>query len=308
MSRTVLITGATGRLARTIAEQLAAEGWTIKRAARFAEGPQYVTIGEIGPETDWTAALAGVDAVVHCAALTWLPESSVQDQEAAFQNSNCAGTANLARQAASSGAKRFVLISSATVNGRASGVRPFRGDDPPAPDSAYSRSKRDAENALFEIGRTTSLEPVVIRPPRIIWPELSGNLAMLARLVERGVPLPFGSVMRNARDNVSPASLTRLVSLALSNPNAVGQVFLVSDGTPFSTRELLVRLGHHVGRPPRLIKVPEWTLRFVVRAMPASLLGRMKRADMETELFGNLKLDISPARELLGWEPADSTI
>lgn len=304
----VLVTGAAGRLGAALSSALEQRGWAVHRAARNPERQGYIGVGTIGPDTSWERALDGVEAVVHCAALTWLADGTPEEQEAAFQRANRHGTAALARQAADAGIRRFVLISSATVNGRSSGRDVFRADDPPNPDSAYSRSKRDAEADLFAIAQSVQMDAVAIRPPRIIWPQLSGNLALLAKLVRLGVPLPFGSIDFNRRDNISPDSLIDLAALSLEHPGAAGRVFLASDGTPFSTRELLVRIGKHVGRAPRLLPVPVPIVRSTVRAAPQRLLGRMTRAEMELELLGNLALDISPARKLLGWSPAPSII
>lgn len=311
--QTVLVTGANGSLGGKIVADLTAEGRNLRAAARngvdgLPPGAVSCPVPSVTGATDWSSALAGVDAVVHCAALTHLPDVPEEEALKAFREVNRDGTLALARQAAEAGAKRLVFISSATVNGRSSGRRPFRPDDEPNPRTAYSRTKMEAEEGLRALALETGLEVAIIRPPRILWPQISGNLALLLKLVKKGVPLPFGLVTRNRRDNVSPDSIVGLVRTCLDHPAAANRTFLVSDGDPLSTRELLVRLGKKAGRKPLLLPVPPPLLRLIVAATPGRLLGKMNRAEMMDELLGNLELDISETRALLGWKPAPSTL
>ena len=311
--RNVLVTGASGALGKAIVADLARRGRAVHAAARheiagLPAGAVPHRIGEISGETDWSEAIMGLEAVVHCAALTHLPEVGDDEAATAFRRANTDGTINLARQAAAAGARRFVFISSATVNGRSSRSGPFRPSDPPHPPTAYSVSKLEAEQGLRALEALTGIEVAIIRPPRIVWPEMKGNLALLERLVRRGVPLPFGLVGRNRRDNVSPESLVSLVRACLDQPEAAGRTFLVSDGDPLSTRELVVRLARRIGRKPRLLPVPPALLRLLIAATPARLLGKLSRDEMADELLGDLELDISETRRTLGWEPAEPVL
>lgn len=311
--KTVLVTGANGALGRKIVHDLAAEGRILRAAARgITEGlPEGVTsyeVGTISSTTDWSEALRGVDGIVHCAALTHLPSLRGEGALAAFREVNRDGTLNLAQQAAAARVRRFVFISSATVNGRTSGDQPFRPDGQPNPQTDYSRTKLEAEQGLCVMAAQTELEVAIIRPPRIVWPEVTGNLALLTKLVAKGVPLPFGLVTSNRRDNVSPGSVAGLVRACLDHPCAAGRTFFVTDGDPLSTRDLLERLGRKVGRRPRLLPVPPTLIRLVVAAMPARLLGKLSREEMLDELLGNLELDISETRSILGWEPSASSL
>src|SRR6266700_338130 len=68
---TVLLTGATGFLGPYVATALAQAGWRVRAALRQASGDfpgETVMVGPIGAATNWAAALAGVDSVVHLAA------------------------------------------------------------------------------------------------------------------------------------------------------------------------------------------------------------------------------------------------
>ncbi len=260
-----------------------------------------VELGPLNGATDWSTALEGVSCVVHCASLTWVAPDDPAPES--FHEANAVAAENLARQAAAAGVKRIVYVSSVSVNGKHSGAAPFRADDPSNPQSVYSESKRDAEDALHRVSADTGIEVVIVRPPRILWPEPGGNVATLAALVRKGVPLPFGSLTRNARDNVSAHNLISLIERCIDAPAAAGQTYLVSDGTPFSTRDFLIEIGRMVGRKPRLIPVPEAVLRTAMALVPKPLLGKLSVGALFEELTCDLQLDIEPARRDLGWQP-----
>jgi lipopolysaccharide/colanic/teichoic acid biosynthesis glycosyltransferase/nucleoside-diphosphate-sugar epimerase len=203
----------------------------------------------------------------------------------------------LARWAAEAGVRRFLFISSAKVHGETSRPgRPFREDDPAAPQDAYARSKWEAERALEEISRETGMELVVLRPPLVYGPGVKGNFARLMRWMSRGIPLPLGAVCGNHRSLAALDNLLDLVETCLEHPAAAGQAFLVSDGEDLSTAELLRRLALAMGRrSPRLFPVPAPLLEATAR-----LLGRQ---DMADRLLGSFQVDISKARRLLSWVP-----
>ncbi|MBF4270353.1 NAD-dependent epimerase/dehydratase family protein, partial [Vibrio anguillarum] len=118
------------------------------------------------------------------------------------------GTANLARQAAQAGAKRFIFISSIKVNGEGTKRdKPFTSFDLHAPEDDYGVSKSEAEQALFAIGKETGMEIVVIRPTLVYGPGVKANFASLMNLVSKGIPLPFGCVTNNKRSLVSVDNL-----------------------------------------------------------------------------------------------------
>jgi nucleoside-diphosphate-sugar epimerase len=290
----ILVTGANGKLGRALVEHFVASGQGVHAVARsmpgdLPDGANGFAVGPLSPATDWSAALSGVATVVYCAALTWVdPEATDQT---GFQTVNVDATERLARQAAESGVKRLVYISSLTVNGKHSGAQPFRHDDEPNPGSPYSRSKWDAEQALRRIEAETGLEIVVVRPPRIIWPELTGNLALMAKLIKKGVPLPFGLLDKNARDNVSAKTLVGAVAKVSVDPAAAGKTLLVSDGNPMSTRALAVWLGERVGKKAKLVPVPVSVLRLLITAIPQRFLGKLNRKEMLDELVLDLKVD-----------------
>jgi len=119
-------------------------------AALLADRPGDGVLALARPDLDVTdaaavgRALAGVDAVVHCAA--WTAVDDAEHDEAAAHAVNAVGTANVAAACAATGA-RLVHVSTDYVFG---GDRPgaWPEDAPAAPRSAYGRTKLAAEVAV----------------------------------------------------------------------------------------------------------------------------------------------------------------
>ena len=297
MSR-VLVTGATGFIGPALVEALLAAGHRVRVALRrdapLLPGVEYTITGGVGPATDWRPALLGVAAVVHLAARAHVTETGSGALER-FRAVNSAGTRHLAEAAAASGVRRFVFLSSVKAMGESSPRdRALTESDTPAPEDAYGLSKREGEIALLDVAATSGLEPVIVRAPLVYGPGVKGNFLRLMRLVERGIPLPFGAVA-NRRSLVARANLAAALALCLKHPDAAGETFLVADGEDLSTPELIRRLARALGRPARLVPLPSALLNRAGR-----LMGR------ETEiarLTGDLAIDSGAIRARLGWRP-----
>ena len=206
-----------------------------------------------------------------------------------------ADTLNLACQAAAAGVNRFVFISSVKVNGEFTPFgSAFTEADAPNPQDAYGQSKHEAEQGLRQLSVDTGMEVVIIRPPLVYGPGVKANFAALMRVVQRGWPLPLGAV-HNQRSLVALDNLVDFIITCITHPQAANQAFLVSDGQDLSTTELVRGMAQAAGVPARLLPVPVWALQ-----AGASLLGM---GDAVQRLCGNLQVDTSKARSLLGWVP-----
>ncbi|MBG6219154.1 MULTISPECIES: SDR family oxidoreductase [unclassified Janthinobacterium] len=297
----ILLTGGTGFVGSAVLARLVADGAMPVRAAvrsagaHIAPGIDTVAVGSLAEETDWREALAGVSALVHCAARVHVMDESAADPLVEFRRVNVQGTLALARQAAAAGVKRFVFISSIKVNGEMTAVgKPFTAEDIPAPADAYGVSKMEAEQALRALESDSGMQVVIIRPPLVYGKGVKANFAAMMRWLARGIPLPLGAI-HNRRSLVALDNLVDLIVTCVDHPQAAGQTFLVSDGQDPSTTELLQRMGRAMGRPARLIPVPSACLTF-----GASLLGKGAVAQ---RLCGSLQVDIDKTRRMLDWTP-----
>lgn len=317
----VLVTGANGFVGKVLCRALLINGHKVRAALRSSnaimglkhhvrglsenanstiEKPEWIKVGNIDSETDWSRALTDVKAVVHLAARTHVIKERALDSLAAFRKVNVAGTEQLARSAAASGVRRLIYMSSIKVNGEGTGLSPdgrdlgFSENDMPNPQDAYAQSKWEAEQVLHQVAGETGLEVVIIRPPLVYGPGVGANFFRLIRIVQRGIPIPLGSV-KNARSLVYVGNLANAIVTCVCHPKASGKTFLVSDGEDVSTPELIRRIASALGRPARLVPFP----------VPLMQLGgRLTRKKAEVDrLLGSLAIDSSKIRRELDWKP-----
>ncbi|MEQ1796229.1 MAG: SDR family oxidoreductase, partial [Nitrospira sp.] len=294
----VLVTGASGFVGSAICARLVVQGMDVIGSVRHLpdrplSGVDYRIVGDLDANTDWRDALTGVDTIVHCAARVHVMRETAADPLVGFRAVNVAGTEQLARQAAAAWVRRFVFLSSVKVNGEGGSVA-YCETDSPAPQDAYGISKYEAELGLREIAAETGMEVVMVRSPLIYGPGVKANFQALMHALVRGIPLPLGAI-HNRRSLVSLDNVVDLIITCIEHPAAANETFLVSDGEDLSTTELICRLARAMGRPARLIPMPTTVL-----MAGATLLGKREVA---RRLCGTLQVNITRAREVLGWTP-----
>ena len=254
-----------------------------------------IAVGEINGQTDWSAALVGVNVVIHLAARVHVMHDTAANPLEEFRRVNTFGTEHLARAAAASGAKRLVYVSSIKVNGEETkSGRIYMESDIAAPQDPYAISKWEAEQALHRVARETGLEVVIVRPPLVYGAGVKGNFAQMMRVVARGVPLPLTSV-HNLRDLVYVGNLVDALIACASHPAAAGKTYLISDGEPVSTSALLRQLALAMGVPSRLFPCPAALLK-----LAGVMLGKSEQI---ARLLGSLQIDSGKIRRELDWKP-----
>ncbi|WP_341646866.1 NAD-dependent epimerase/dehydratase family protein [Thauera sp. SDU_THAU2] len=292
-----LVTGASGFVGAALLARLLRDGVAARGAVRGTLLPPGCVHGpSLEDAADWSLLLRGCKTIVHAAARVHVMRDTTTEPLAAYRAVNVAGTLSLARQAAAAGVRRFVFLSSIKVNGEHTAPgRPFTAEDDPAPQDAYALSKAEAEAALLELAADNGMEVVVIRPPLVYGPGVKANFLAMMHALQRGLPLPLGAMTCNRRSLVALDNLVDLIVCSIGHPAAANRVLLVKDGEDLSSADLLRRTAAALQVKARLLPVPSWAL-----MAGATLLG--KRPAM-ARLCGNLQVDDSATRQLLGWQP-----
>jgi len=297
---TVLVVGASGFVGRHLVRRLLADQFDLRAAVHrhgedFPAGVDIARGSSLDPDFDWRPALTGCDAVIHLAARVHVMRDESGDPLAAYRRVNVDGTLALARQAAATGIRRFVFLSSVKACGETTAPgRPLSEDDPARPIDPYGISKCEAELGLRKIGDETGMEVVILRPPLVYGPGVRANFLSMMKWLHRGLPLPLGGI-DNRRSLIGIDNLVDLIAVCLRHPAAPGQTFFASDGDDLSTPELLRLLATALGTRARLLPVPTPVL-----IASATLLGQAPAAK---RLCGSLQVDIGKARKLLNWAP-----
>ncbi len=294
-----LVTGASGFVGKPLCAELLRQGHEVRGAIRSAnvsnDDFEQSIIGAIDDQTDWTAALRGIEIVIHLAARVHVMQDHSANPLAEFRRVNVDGTLKLARQAAEAGVRRFIFISSIKVNGEGTLLgQPYTAEDQPAPVDAYGISKREAEDALRQLASKSAMDVVIIRPPLIYGAGVKANFQSMMRCLDKGFPLPLGAI-HNKRSFVALDNLIDLIVTCIHHPAAANQTFLAGDGEDLSTTGLLQRMAAALGKKIGLLPVPSFILEWSAR-----LLGKQALAQ---RLCGSLQVDISKTRDLLGWKP-----
>jgi nucleoside-diphosphate-sugar epimerase len=295
-----LVTGANGFVGSALRARLLRDGAEVRGSVRSLisqpSGTESMAMVNLLRDSDWTAALSNVDKVVHLAARVHVMRDKSSDPLAEFHRVNVEGTANLARQAAAAGVRRFVYLSSIKVNGEFTEAGHFfTADDVPAPEDPYGVSKHEAEQLLLQIAAETCMEVVIIRPPLVYGPGVKANFESMMCWLYRGIPLPLAALTQNRRSFVALDNLVDLIMTCLSHPAAANQTFLVSDGEDLSTVDLLRRMGVALGHPARLFHMPPYILQLCAQLV--------NKPGVYQRLCGSLQLDIVKTKQLLGWKP-----
>ena len=296
-----VVTGANGFIGKALVAELAKRGHYIRATSRSIEqisareNIEHIQAPSLEAAGNWSKIFLGSSTVIHTAGRARLMQGSREQQAKAFHDINTKGTLNLAQQAAEAGVRRFVFLSSIKVNGEETELgKPFKASDRPNPESAYGKSKLEAEFGLRRLAEQSGMEVVILRLPIVYGPGVKGNFEALINILRLGLPLPLASI-ENQRSMVGLSNLMDVTILASTHKDAKNMTMLVSDDNDISTTALIKMLGQAIGSKPHLFSLPPI---FLLKA--THILGR---PDIARRLFSSLQLDISETKNVLSWRP-----
>ncbi len=302
---TVLLTGATGFLGSHVAEALLVEGWAVRCTVRKTSNLRWIeslpvdrVTADVRSPGQLAAALDGVDIVVHSAGLTRAKS------DADYFAVNAEGTQALALGAVDAGVRRFVLVSSLAARGpdRRASDRGPAGD---RPTSAYGESKLAGERRLFQVlsEQTGAMQGVILRPGGIYGPrdEDSLNLFKVAKTGMLPVPTSKGRLQPVYVKDVADA-----VIRAVARPEVDLKPIPIVGPEIVSWADMGEALGNAVGKPVRLVKIPNaiWQVGGTVAEAAARLVGMPPQFDRRTaDDLSRLDWTADPreAESSLGW-------
>jgi nucleoside-diphosphate-sugar epimerase len=219
----VLVTGAAGEVGRRLVRRLAADGWRVRglvlpadplRARLEGTGCEIVE-GDIRAPATLGAAVAGVDAVAHLAAVILARDPGDYD------TINRRGTANMVAAAAAAGVRHFVYVSSASV------VYPRL--------TTYGRAKLDAETIVASERR---LQHTIVRPT-LVYDETGGQEFMLfRRYLHRFPVVPFIGPGSARKRPVYSDDVVDGLARIVGNEVCFGKTYNLSGPEPISLRDL----------------------------------------------------------------------
>lgn len=294
MTKSCLVTGATGFVGSALLKELERNAIEVTRLTRTALQESDIAAGNnfVDVETAWPTTFRP-DAVVHLAARVHVMRDTAADPLGAFRAVNVEATMRVARAAVRAGTRRFVYVSSVKAVGEVS-AHPLSENDVAQPIDPYGVTKLEAERALMDLSRETGLEVAIIRPPLVYGPGVGANFLSLMKAVSKGIPLPLACADAR-RSLVAVDNLASAIHACTTHPDAAGQTFHVSDDDDVSVAELVRRIADAMETRARLLPVPVVLLRGV-----GAVTGRR---DVIQRLVGPLQLDVSKIKTRLEWTP-----
>ena len=306
----ILITGASGFIGSFIVEEALKRGFETWAAVRKSSSREYLQderIRFIELNLSSKAQLVeqlrdkAFDYVVHAAGVTKCLN------KADFHRINTEGTKNLveALLEVKMPLKRFVFVSSLSVFGAIKEKLPYdeiRESDTPQPNTAYGKSKLEAEQYLA----STTLPYIILRPTGVYGPK-EKDYFIMAKSIKQHTDFAVG-YQRQDITFVYVTDVVQAVFLALEKGEN-GRKFFLSDGEVYQSTTFSDLIHEALGRPWWLrITAPVWVLRIIT--FFGEYVGRMtgKVTALNNDKFNILKqrnwrCDIEPARRELGFEP-----
>jgi 2-alkyl-3-oxoalkanoate reductase len=307
---TYLVTGGTGFVGSHVADALVGRG-TVRclvrpesDTAHLREIGAELAVGDLTDPAAVARAVEGVDAIIHCAAK--VGDWGHVDE---FRRVNVGGLRALLDAVRGKPLQRFVQVSSLGVYA----ARHHYGTDEsePLPDNhidGYTQSKVECERLALDEFRKHGTPVTIVRPGFIYGPRDRTVLPRLAkRLAKRDIL--YISKGKNALNTTYVGNLVDAILLALDRPEAVGEVFNVTDGEFVSKRRFFEAIADGLNLPRPKGSIPLW-LAWPLAYWREGKFRRQGRPNppritQASVKFAGLNLDFATgkARTRLGWEP-----
>jgi len=282
-----------------------AEGHSVRALARPGSprpemgGVAWVE-GDLRDPTALERLVQGADGVLHVAAVY----RTAGHPDSYYREINVGGTERLLEAAARAGVGRFVHTSTVGVHGD---VREPPADEtaPIRPGDIYQETKAEAERLALEFHRRRGVPVAVVRPGAIYGPGET-RLLKLFRAIARG----RYAVVGDGRAFYHPVYIDDLVQgflLALANPAAVGEAFIIAGAEYVSQDELAALIARHTGGRVLPFHVPAGPIRWAGDLCEAICIPfglepplHRRRVDFWTK---SRAFSIARAERVLGYRP-----
>jgi UDP-glucose 4-epimerase len=305
-NKTALVTGATGVIGPVLIRRLLRDGYhvraLIRRESEYGVLPEDVDI-RLGDLTDGHVAqeaAVGVDVIFHLAAKLHLDHQGPADEDV-YKVVNVEGTRHIAEAARINEVRRLIFFSTINVYGPGEAGLVFDEDSPLHPDSWYAQTKARAEEIILN-----GSPAVVLRLAAVYGPGMKGNYPRLLEALRRGF-FPMIGDGRNRRTLVFIGDVCQAARLAAEHPEAVGQIFNVTDGEVHTLQEVIQVICEALGKRPPRFALPRGLVRpaFGLMEDGFGLFGRRSPIGRSTvdKILEDLAVNGDRIKRKLGFRP-----
>jgi len=267
----ILITGAFGFVGTNISEAIKNEFNPHLIAVDILETDNHV----YNEFVEWKAIdkleWNNIDAVIHLAGKAHDTKNTTEDKT--YFDINLGLTQQIFEYFLKSNARIFIFFSSVKAVADQVKGEQLTEEDIPNPQTAYGKSKLAAENYILDalqnwnitehlrqsecLSHTERSRSVksdkkvyILRPCMIHGPGNKGNLNLLHKLVQKGIPWPLGN-FNNKRSFTSMNNLAFVINRILQTDVAQG-IYQMADDEVISTNRLIDLIAVANGKKPRI--------------------------------------------------------
>ena len=278
MSYKILISGYSGFVGKNLIASLNSK-FDIYGLSRNIDNNNQSSIKKIFTWNNLSLAdVSEVNCIIHLAGKAHDLKNTTDTAE--YFSSNTSLTANLFDMYIKSTATNFIYFSS--VKAAADTVDGVLYEDVvPNPQTPYGQSKNKAEEYLLARDLPLGKRLFILRPCMIHGPGNKGNLNLLFKFVQKGIPYPLAA-FNNQRSFLSINNLNFIIEKLINNPAIPGGIYNICDDEPLSTTEVIKIIAHAVGLKPNIWKLNVSLVKFI------ALVGDKVHLPLNTERLKKL--------------------
>lgn len=309
----ILVSGATGFLGYNLCLRLKNEGYDVYGIGRnIQKGKQLENKGihflqiDLCDKEHIIKACCNKTYVFHCAA-----KSSAWGKYADFFKSNVIGTQNIVEGCLQNNVKRLIHVSSPSIYFEFKDKFNISENEalPKHFVNYYAKTKKMAEDIIFNAHLKKGLDTIVIRPRAIFG---VGDTALLPRLIRSNCEkfIPIISKKDIQIDITHVDNVVEALILAMKAPNSCsGQKYNITNDSPIYMYEFLGNLMKKLKIPFKTKKIPYFFIMGIAFLLEfiSKYFNRYKEPVFTRYTIGLLAysqtLDISKAKKELGYNP-----
>ena len=248
-----LVTGASGFIGKRVVKALEKESIPFALVSRKQISGYKTVICDLEFETIPIEILNKIHTIIHLAGFAHDVNENHSNAHL-YKSINLDATIHLANQAAESGVKKFIFISSVKASGAPNLEKCMTELDQTKPKDLYGESKYHAELALMKISAKSDMAVTILRPALVYGPNVKGNLSLMMSAIKSGFfpPLPKTN---NRRSMVHVDDLIQAIFLVENDIRASGQIYNVTDGIAYSSRDIYESMCRIIDK-----KIPNWSV------------------------------------------------
>ena len=233
--------------------------------------------------------ISEIDAIIHLTGKAHDTENASNPKE--YFDVNVGLTKTIFDHFLESEARIFIFFSSVKAVADTVKNQELTEDDTPDPKTPYGQSKLEAEQYILSQPNPKGKLIYILRPAMIHGPGNKGNLNLLYKLIDKGIPYPLGS-FHNQRSFMSIGNLNFIISNLIEKQIPSG-IYQVADTEPLSTNEIIKLIAVSTGKKSKIWNVPKLIIKLAASIgdlIPLPINSEKVKKLTENYLVSNKKI------------------